>query len=86
MVCISIADATEHFRQPPRRFVHIALTFVVDGAGIERVHAERAVRLAFEKYCSVSASLAPDIEIDATVVLNGERGASVRQPVYVGEV
>ncbi len=69
--------------QPPRRFEHIVLTFHVDGAGIERVHAERAVLLAFEKYCSVAASLAPDIVVEAMVVLNGERGALVRQPMFV---
>jgi putative redox protein len=68
---------------PPRRFEHITLTFKVDGAGIERVHAERAVRLAFEKYCSVAASLAPDIVVEARVVLNGESGALVRQPMFV---
>lgn len=69
--------------EPPRRFVRIALTFTVDGAGIERTHAERAVRLAFEKYCSVAASLAPDIEADAMVKLNGEDGAFLRQPIFV---
>jgi uncharacterized OsmC-like protein len=27
----------------------------------ERTHVERAIALAIERYCSVSASLAPDI-------------------------
>ena len=70
--------------QMPRRFEHIVLDFRVNGAGIERVHAERAVRLAFEKYCSVAASLAPDIRIDAIVTLNGEAGERVRQPMFNG--
>jgi putative redox protein len=65
--------------EAPRRFEQITLTFHVDGAGIERVHAERAVQLAFEKYCSVAASLASDIVIETMVVLNGEDGALVRQ-------
>lgn len=69
--------------EPPRRFVHIRLTFTVDGAGIERTHAERAVRLAFEKYCSVAASLAPDITVEAMVRLNGEVGEFLRQPIFV---
>jgi putative redox protein len=69
--------------KPPRRFEHIILTFDVAGAGIERVHAERAITLAFEKYCSVSASLAPDIVVEASVTLNGEPGALVRQPAFV---
>jgi putative redox protein len=65
--------------EAPRRFEHITLTFHIHGAGIERVHAERAVQLAFEKYCSVAASLASDIVIETIVVLNGEDGALVRQ-------
>ncbi len=68
--------------EPPRRFVRIALTFTVDGAGIERIHAERAVRLAFEKYCSVAASLAPDIVAEARVTLNGAEGEFLPQPIY----
>lgn len=70
-------------QDPPRRFVRIALTFAVDGAGIERMHVERAVRLAFDKYCSVAASLAPDIHVEAMVRLNGEDGDFHRQTIFV---
>ena len=63
----------------PRRFIAVRLSFRVDGAGIEAVHAERAVALALEKYCSVASSLAPDIAVETTVVLNGVTGAPVRQ-------
>ena len=69
--------------QPPRRFEHIRLAYHIDGAGIERTHAERAVQLAFEKYCSVAASLAPDIRIETEVVLNGEAGAKITQAIFV---
>jgi len=69
--------------ESPRRFEHITLTFHVDGAGIERVHAERAVQLAFEKYCSVAATLASDIVLETIVVLNGEHGPTVRQKNFV---
>ena len=58
----------------PRRFRHLTFEFRVDGAGIERAHAERAIYLAVAKYCSVRASLAPDITIDWVLTLNGERG------------
>jgi len=68
--------------QPPRRFERITLTFEITGAGIERVHAERAVQLAFEKYCSVAATLAPDIQVETVVVLNGERGAPIGQLIF----
>ena len=62
----------------PRRFEKIRLRFEISGADIDRSHAERAVRLAFERYCTVAASLAPDIEISAVVVLNSEDGAEMR--------
>ena len=64
----------------PRRFVALRIRYNMDGAGIEAVHAERAVALAFEKYCSVASSLAPDIAVETTVVLNGVAGAPVSQP------
>ena len=64
----------------PRRFEHIVLTYRVDGAGIERVHAERAVQLAFATYCSVAASLAPDVVVETSVTVNGVDGMLVRQP------
>ena len=68
--------------EAPRRFEHITLTFRIDGAAIERIHAERAVQLAFEKYCSVAASLAPDIVVETEVVLNGEKGTLARQRIF----
>ena len=68
----------------PRRFEHIVITYHVDGQGIERVHVERAVHLAFEKYCSVAASLGPDIVVESAVTLNGAQGDRVRQPIYPG--
>ena len=56
---------------PPRRYTHVRLRFVLDGDAIEAVHAERAIALAFETYCSVAASLAPDTVLETTLVLNG---------------
>jgi putative redox protein len=55
----------------PARFVHIALTFHIDGPGIERAAAERAVDLAVNKYCSVRSSLDPAIPVEWRVLLNG---------------
>ena len=65
----------------PRRFVKLLLTYDVQGAGIDRSHAERAVKLALEKYCSVAATLANDVVVDAMVVLNGEVGSEIRQQI-----
>ena len=48
----------------PRKLVRIVLTFRITGAGIERQHAERAIELAVNKYCSVRDSLDPKIPVE----------------------
>lgn len=55
----------------PRRFSHILLTYHIDGDGIEREHAERALELSITKYCTVRDSLAKDLVIEWMLVLNG---------------
>ena len=52
------ADAT------PAVFEQIQLHFVIQGSELSENHAERAVRLSVEKYCSVASSLHPDIQIE----------------------
>jgi putative redox protein len=69
---LSIDVEGERRDEVPRRFTTLRITYRVDGAGIEAVHAERAVALALEKYCSVAASLAPDIVVETVVVVNGK--------------
>jgi len=53
--------------EPPRRFTAIAFQVSVRGEGIDEVKARRAIELSLEKYCSVVASLAPDIPISYDV-------------------
>ena len=65
----------------PRRVLTLEIVYHVTGAEIERVHAERAVALSLERYCSVSSSLAPDIVVRTAVVLNGERGETLRATI-----
>jgi putative redox protein len=48
----------------PRRLKHVLLKFRITGQGIERVHAERAIDLALNKYCSVRDSLDRSIPIE----------------------
>jgi putative redox protein len=78
---LSIEVEGERRSEVPRRFVRLSVIYHVDGAGIERLHAERAVQLAFDKYCSVAATFAPDITVETTVVLNGEKGEPVPQKI-----
>ena len=67
--------------EAPRRVTRMSIRYRVDGEGIERLHAERAVQLALEKYCSVASSLAGDIAVHTIVVLNGEAGEDQRQAI-----
>ena len=47
----------------PRRYTGIHLDYHVAGGGVDEPRARRAIDLSLEKYCSVIASLAPDITI-----------------------
>jgi putative redox protein len=55
--------------EEPRRYIAIRFRFALDGEGLDRTKAERAVSLSLEKYCSVVHSLAPDITISHEIVL-----------------
>ena len=66
----------------PRRVMSAEIELTITGDGIERDKAERAMALSIEKYCTVAASLAGDIQLSTTIVLNGERGAPVQQPMF----
>ncbi len=61
----------------PRRLTHVALEYVVDGDGIDRQNAERAIALAITKYCSVRDSLDPALPIEASLTLNGLPGPRI---------
>ena len=68
--------------EAPRRVSRLDIEFQIDGAGITTEHAERAIELAFDKYCSVAGSLAPDIVAESVLVLNGERQAPQQRAIW----
>jgi putative redox protein len=70
----TIDVAADRAETTPRRLTRIQLHYHIDGDGIERAQAERAVDLALTKYCSVRNSLDPDLPIAFTVTVNGEAG------------
>jgi putative redox protein len=78
--CVIDVMATRR-AESPRRVLRFDIEYRIDGAGIERQHAERAIGLAIERYCTVAATLKQDVVIETTLTLNGEAGAPVRQPV-----
>jgi putative redox protein len=68
----------------PKRLARATLNFIISGPGIERSHAERAIDLAVNKYCSVRDSLKEDIPVDWTLTLVSEdRHAGIAVPVPV---
>lgn len=68
---LAIEVQGERRQEIPRRVMKAHLVYRIDGAGIEREHAQRAVELAVTKYCSVRDSLDPETPITWTVVVNG---------------
>jgi putative redox protein len=68
---LTIDVQAERRTESPRRVIKAHLVYRVDGAGIEREHAERAVELAVTKYCSVKESLDPATPVTWSLVLNG---------------
>jgi len=55
--------------EEPRRYVSLRFRYTLAGDGLDGAKAERAVDLSLTKYCSVVASLAPDLKIDREIVL-----------------
>jgi putative redox protein len=66
-------EITAHRRaEHPRRDMRLDVDYIIQGAGIEAEQAERAIELAFEKYCTVIGSLGSDIVSHTRLVLNGQ--------------
>jgi len=53
----------------PRRFTAIHFRWSIAGDGADETKARRAIDLSLEKYCSVVASLAPDINVTYDVAI-----------------
>lgn len=60
---LDIAVRGTRREEQPRRVTAIAFQVSVRGEGLDEVKARRAIELSLEKYCSVVASLAPDIPV-----------------------
>lgn len=67
---MSVNVIGERAQATPSRVTKVLLEFRIRGAGIERVHAERAIDLAVTKYCSVRDTLDPNMPIEWTLELD----------------
>jgi putative redox protein len=63
LATLEVAVRGTRREEQPRRYTAIAFDFTVRGAGADETKVRRAIDLSLEKYCSVVASLAPDIQI-----------------------
>ena len=59
----------EQASEPPWKYQHIHLHFTLKGAGLKHAQVERAIDLSMNQYCSVRASLAPDIPVTSEIEL-----------------
>jgi putative redox protein len=71
VTAFNIEVQAERRETSPRRVLKAHLVYRIDGPGIAREQAERAVELAVTKYCSVRDSLDPAIPITWSVIING---------------
>ena len=69
---LNIEIAAQRRAEHPRRIMALDVDYIVDGDGIDAEHAERAIELAFEKYCTVIGSLGADIVSHTRLTLNGQ--------------
>ena len=68
----SMEIAAHRRAEHPRRIMRLEVDYIIDGEGIDPEQAERAIELAFEKYCTVIGSLGSDIVSHSRLVLNGQ--------------
>ncbi len=66
---LEIAVAGTRREAEPRRYTALHFRFAVRGDGVDEAKTRRAIELSLEKYCSVVASLAPDIRVTYDVAL-----------------
>jgi putative redox protein len=77
---LTVTVSAERRAETPRRVMSAHLGYAIEGSDVEPAHAARAVALSLAHYCSVSASLATDLAITTSVVVNGEQVSSDTEP------
>lgn len=68
-VATDAALADEH----PKKFNSIKTTYSFTGNNIPEDKVKKAVSLSEERYCGVSATLEPAVELISEIIINGEK-------------
>jgi putative redox protein len=55
--------------EPPKRYNHLTLRFVMRGSALTEANTARAVELSVSKYCSVLRTLDPEMPVDTEIVI-----------------
>ena len=74
-----VATEAELVEEHPKKFKSITIRYILEGKNIPPEKVSKAVSLSEERYCGVSASLRPGVEIASEIVINGEK-IQVGQP------
>ena len=61
---LEVIVTAESETDPPWTFTHFHLKYIISGKGLEARHAENAIRLSQDKYCSVAATVCGKATID----------------------
>ena len=69
LTALSVEVTGTRAEQHPKRYAAISFRYRMEGEGLEREKAERAVGLSLDKYCSVVHSLAGDIDVSHEIEL-----------------
>jgi putative redox protein len=69
---LDVAVTAEHEPDPPWAFTSFHLKYTLSGDGLEPRHAEAAILLSQEKYCSVAATLRAKADITWEFVIDSE--------------
>ena len=63
---------SELTEEHPKRFTSIKITYSLKGKDIPVDKVKKAVSLSEERYCGVSATLKPGVEITSKILINGK--------------
>jgi putative redox protein len=69
LAALSVEIIGKRAEEHPRYFTAIEIVYRLQGAGLSREKAERAVQLSHSTYCSAVASLRPDCAITSRIEL-----------------
>lgn len=67
-----VSTKAELTEEHPKKFRTITIIYDVKGKDVPADKVKKAVSLSEERYCGVSATLKPAVEINNKIILNGE--------------